>query len=93
MIGAKASNDTIEILASGVAHPALVVTLFKVYGEFAFVMFAVGAFKKILIVGPIRGPQHISQYLEFFVFHLPSRPLQLHSYLTGHYNQVLDSHV
>jgi len=27
------------------------------------VMFAVGAFKKILIVGPVAGPQHISQYL------------------------------
>ena len=63
VVRAKTANDTIDILAPGVADPAFVVTLFKVYGEFALVMFAVGALEEILVVGPITGPQHISQYL------------------------------
>tara|TARA_R110000823_G_scaffold35373_3_gene97730 strand:- start:424 stop:663 length:240 start_codon:yes stop_codon:yes gene_type:complete len=63
VVRAKTADDTIYVLAASVAHPAFVITLFKVYGELALVVLTVGALKKKLIVGPVAGAQHISQYL------------------------------
>ena len=63
MVRAKTANDAVKVLPPSVADPTFIEALFKVYRKFSFMMIAVRALKKKLVVGPIKGPQHISQYL------------------------------
>jgi len=76
MVGAEAANDTIQVLASRVADPTFVVAFVEIYRELALVMIAIGTLKQKFVVGPIIRTENISQYLEFFVFHLASQPVQ-----------------
>jgi len=76
VIRTKPPDNTIQVLASRVADPTFVVAFVEIYRELALVMIAIGTLKQKFVVGPIIRTENISQYLEFFVFHLASQPVQ-----------------